>query len=368
MESKFKFNFEKDIEYKYYGLTPNMKPKRNVVSCAIFKMEDNYRDFSKYTEVLLNVAREYTRELTQFNFVFRIYYDINCRKEMHETFKLDDDTYTPGVELVEYNCPKFKSKTNPTCHLGTFGTFVRFLPYFQNEFKYVFVTDVNNSKYQLAYMINQIKECIRYKFATCYIYINGYRYSSPKEMTIPEINNLLLANVYTKEKVPIANINNFITGICKNEHNVMIDALIAKHGEKTANVAYPFVYAFDEYYINKFFFKYQLKQSHNIYFLIVRDNRISTTLRHLTNYLRKEVQIPFDDTISRAQSDADYEEKFIQYQRLRGNIMRRYKGNKNSDYYKTMMLIDNYGYNIFDSVSKYLPFKYLTYNALLGII
>ena len=73
-QSPFKFNMLSDIEYKYYGLTPNLRPKRNVVSCAIFKMEDNYRDFSKYTEVLRNVAEQYITKLAEWNFVFRIYY------------------------------------------------------------------------------------------------------------------------------------------------------------------------------------------------------------------------------------------------------------------------------------------------------
>jgi hypothetical protein len=368
--STFKFDMLTDIEYKYYGLTPNLhlRPKRNVVSCAIFKMEDNYRDFSKYSEILRNVSEQYISKLAEWNFVFRIYYDVNCRKELHDTFKRPDDTYPPGLELVEYNCPKFKSRTNPMYHLGTFGTFVRFLPHFQNEFNYVFVTDVNHSTFQLAFMINQIRECMQRGFKTCYIYINSYRYSSPKELCIPELNNILLANVHTNEKVPLSNINNFMTGICKGDHNVMIDALIAKHGEKTANVAYPFVYAFDEYYMNKFFFKYQEKHCKDIQFLIVRDNRISTTLRYLTNHVKKEHQIEFDDTISRAQSDADYSEKFALYSKIRKNILKRYRGNKESDYYKTMLLLPNYGYNIFDSVSKYNEFSYLSYNDLVQII
>lgn len=361
-----KFDMEKDIDYKYYNIINT--PNKNIVACAIFKMENNYRDFSAYSLILYNVAMAYITSLKKYNFIFRIYYDVNCRTEIHNTFKLKDGTYTPNVELVEYNCKIFKSTTDDNYHIGTFGTFVRFMPYYLDEFNYVFVTDVNHSKHQLYFMINHILESMRHKFEVSYIYINSYRYTAPKDLSISKINNVLLANIFTNVKLPISNINKFMSKICNNTYTSMINALIEKNNTKTSTIASPFVYGFDEYYINKFFFKYHLKHVKNIYFLIVRDNRISTTFKYLMGFMKKgSPELP-DIYIDKAKSDEDYDKNCKIYKNIRKNILKNYTGSKKSGYYKSLLLLETYGYNIFDSVSSYKPFVYVTFEYLKKIM
>jgi hypothetical protein len=242
------------------------------------------------------------------------------------------------------------------------------MPHYLDEFNYVFVTDVNHSKHQLNFMINHIHECMRHKFEVSYIYINSYKYTAPKDMKLSKINNVLLANVFTNVKLPMSDINDFMTKLRDNTHSDMINALIEKNSRKTSLAAAPFVYGLDEYYINKYFFKYHLKHVKNVYFLIVRDNRISTTFKYLMDYMKKGSQKLPDIDIDIAKSDEDYDRNCKIYDKIRNNILKNYRGSKKCGYYRTILLLKTYGYNIFDSVTAYKPFTYVKFEHIKKIM
>lgn len=106
---------------------------KKVISCSFFTMKDAYRVVEKYTTNLLNFLRIASHDRPEF--CVRIYTDDSAK----DTCLKASEKYEK-VSVYHFNCPEFREEVG---HVGTFGTFVRFLPLFEKDLEIVWVSDID---------------------------------------------------------------------------------------------------------------------------------------------------------------------------------------------------------------------------------
>jgi hypothetical protein len=122
------------------------KGRYNVISVSAFKLEKGYKDERVYLDGLVAMVASVVE--MGIPFYVRIYFDNSVRvtgTNWARALKLLSEN--PIVQLVHYDCPKFK--TAKGYHEGLFGTLMRFIPLFDYKanakLETVFVTDIDNS-------------------------------------------------------------------------------------------------------------------------------------------------------------------------------------------------------------------------------
>ena len=113
-------------------------PSKRVLSCSYFTMEDAYRDIEKY-------KRYFMKFLSQKNalkgFETRVYTD-----DSGKDFILKVTRHEPTVSVYHYNYAPLREKVG---HIGTLGTLIRFLPFFEPGLDIVWVSDIDIPNYYL---------------------------------------------------------------------------------------------------------------------------------------------------------------------------------------------------------------------------
>ena len=102
--------------------------KKHLICCSLFKMKNSYKDFSEYTEGLLELLKFFDN--IDKDIVFRIYFDESLDEEKSWINIMEEIRERNYTELVKYECKKLKEGK---FHDGVFGTLIRFLPLFDNE-------------------------------------------------------------------------------------------------------------------------------------------------------------------------------------------------------------------------------------------
>jgi len=107
-------------------------PSKNVLSVCYFTMKDAYRSVEKYKTNLkfLLISKHQLKD-----FETRIYTDDSGKDYALEVSKDD-----PTVSVYHYNYPPLREEIG---HIGTFGTFIRFLPLFEKGLEIVYITDID---------------------------------------------------------------------------------------------------------------------------------------------------------------------------------------------------------------------------------
>ena len=100
----------------------------HLICCSLFKMKNSYKDFSIYTEGLLDILNFF--DTSGRNITFRIYFDESLDEEESWEEVLQEIEKREYTELVKYECERVKEGK---FHDGVFGTLIRFLPLFDNE-------------------------------------------------------------------------------------------------------------------------------------------------------------------------------------------------------------------------------------------
>lgn len=129
----------------YYNYSLNSTKTYNVISMSLFIMKDMYKTFHMYIDGARKIATHYKKYFP--NFILRVYFDGSLFSHA-KSRKFLLWMHNSGQQLVMYDCPKFKSDS--THHQGTFGTLMRYLPYFQhvqNDVKCSFVIDADTYVY-----------------------------------------------------------------------------------------------------------------------------------------------------------------------------------------------------------------------------
>ena len=163
---------------------------KKVISVSFFTMKDAYRPVNKYRNSLINFLNHVSRKRPEFS--VRVYTDDSAKDECIRIAK-----EFPKVSVYHFNLPALREEVG---HIGTFGTFARFLPLFEKELDIVWVSDIDIPEHWLDKV--PASE-FNYKTNICYdrkVYAQKYtilagttvsRITFPKQVLTRFINRLI---------------------------------------------------------------------------------------------------------------------------------------------------------------------------------
>jgi len=235
--------------FKYnYKITDK---KYNIFCISLFKMKDNYKGFSKYVNGILEINK-YIRKYFP-NFIIRLYFDKSVVDD-RDFIKLYNILDKNNNQLVLYNCPNYK--LDEKHHLGTFGSIIRYIPYFdfdQNDVNICVISDAEPRR------LNKIKQFMQDYSKHINIFINSNALFFRRRIICSEFpiaRYLYNLEDYTygfynasKIKLPLYLIQNFFTKEIfdiKYSHPEIYKKIIPfkKNNDKL------FFYGIDEYFLS----------------------------------------------------------------------------------------------------------------------
>ena len=203
-----------------------------ILSCSIFPMKTSYRDFSKYVEGLNLTIKGFQNEF-EGKLKLRVYFDSKIKDEILSKELLNNDF----VELVEYHCPKF---IKDDFHIGTFGTLVRLMPFFDSSYKFVGITDIDLSEQEIKFFSEYYRLSMNSKSDFSFINLMGYHLRYNHEFLVRKIGNVALAQVCIKNPYLDSNLMiNFFDEVMQTNSKFknILDALYEKRKHKEQGVS-----------------------------------------------------------------------------------------------------------------------------------
>jgi len=192
-----------------------------VISCSFFTMKDAYRSFEKYE-----------RHLQKFLHQVRFFKDFEVRVYTDDTGKdfALNVAKDPNVSVIHFDCPQFREGDG---HIGTFGTFVRFLPLFEeHELTWSSDIDIPDNYFSLE---NSDKD-FRIYTHLCYdrkVYGRKYTISAGRFIS--------------RHQLPRALLTRFLNKVLDGGYNKEIELLNKANKHKPPS---PFPYGVDELFLN----------------------------------------------------------------------------------------------------------------------
>jgi hypothetical protein len=251
-----KYLNNKICEFKllFNNFNPNIK--KNIVSCAFFKlMTSPYKNFNLYIDGLEKLYNKVYNKYADENFTIRLFIDksIYSDEKLYDRLKKMDK-----IELVLYSCINYQIGDNLEYHMGLFGTLVRFFPMFNfenNDADIIIISDIDDYDYfeKSIQNIKLIKSHIK----------SHTNLSFFKAGNISKNVLYTITSVYKNIPNPYAIASNFIS-FSKCDYQVIYDFLIeigesnellTKYQHKFASntnliTGDKFIYGFDEYFLN----------------------------------------------------------------------------------------------------------------------
>ena len=257
------------------------KKKVNVISTCIFKLDNGYKDFSRYIDGAKNIKKV----ANKMGISFLVFLDdsIYNNKEIYD--KLKETTYDKNTIFIKYSCPKFKR--DETFHKGLFGTLVRFFPLFDfpnNPFKKVIISDIDykesndDDEFYTNYVLLK-----KFKVdGVCRTYGSlayGEKFRNVEIAHKNKDNMSLLANclVFGKKKFDHNYLINYLNEIM--DHNSKLYKDMRKNTIRT-EIDDTFSYGVDEYFLSHIMYYYFDKMKFNVFYI----RRYG--IRHVTDKLR----------------------------------------------------------------------------------
>lgn len=242
---------------KFCKITSNAYSSNNnyqyLLSTSFFYLENSYKSYHRY----INGIRKIIEFINKYDkFALRIYYDKSINehdkfKEFVDEIKNNKSLSVGKVQLVEYSCLKF---IKGSFHLGTFGTLMRFLPFFENShYKVIYILDIDDLGYEyIAKFIYKLEQTDKYlMFYDIENY--GKRYED-------KLNNkygyCVLANVYLQNyRYDIKLMTDFLDSLSSNKLYKMLEEINTKlFSYKKLPQDILKTYGIDEYFLNIYLF------------------------------------------------------------------------------------------------------------------
>ena len=279
-----KYNYEIDPSKKY-----------NVLSICLFKMKKSYKNFNLYVNKIKEIMVK--NQFKENNFVIRLYYD-NSLLYSKEGKDLLSILKKENHQLVEYNCPLVR--TSPIHHDGTFGTLVRYLPFFdfpENDVNCCMTHDADDAKLELS-MCCKILKNKDAQFLYTHWACHKPHYTSDNEDFILGSRSIATC------KLPIHLLIDFIKN-AKNGQLPVSESILKKIAEKNTNGA-KFFYGIDEIFLERIVKKYLVDTN-------IKTYRISNpSFRGFSKLLRKIFANILDDSVNKNSNTQKQYRKIIQ--------------------------------------------------------
>jgi hypothetical protein len=223
---------------------------KKVLSVSFFTMKDAYRPI-EYYEKNLQQFLCYKKVLKGFE--TRIYTDDSGKEIVLKAAKND-----PTISIYHYNYPPLREEIG---HIGTFGTFVRFLPLFDPEVKTVWISDVDifNSDLNPSLLTKMKTANADFCFRS-YLCYNKKIYGQPYTI----VANLIISFI----TFPMQLFTQFLHKLTTptKSFQLTLDALnqqMVLKRKPTSRVPY----GIDEVFMNDTFYTYLINNSINCYIL-----------------------------------------------------------------------------------------------------
>jgi len=175
--------------------------------------------------------------------------------------------HDPHISVYHFNCPLFRQGKG---HIGTFGTMVRFLPFFEKGLDYVWCSDIDVPDFYLT--MNDLKEV---KDNKCDMRISTHicyeRKVYGRQYTI--IAGRLISRVQWPKVILTKFLNKLADGGLKKEVKLLNDSNTRKNPSKIP-------YGIDEYFLN--FNMYDWMKRNNFKVLVDRDLFLNSMLSYNT--------------------------------------------------------------------------------------
>ena len=216
--------------------------KKILLSVSIFKMLRTYRKFYNYSEYLSIIINLYA---SNTHIDIRVYFDDSCLSELNSFIKK-----YKNVEFYKFNYQQLRIDKY---HEGTFGSFIRFLPIHENEYEFVWISDLEPYKF---FLDNNLLTKINNNEINTIFYSKPY-YGTPwidKNNDYPIINMFIITN----QKIPIEIFNTYLTDLISNKYNEIKKKLMKYRQSYYHNldIIDKFPYGMDEYYSNNIIYNY----------------------------------------------------------------------------------------------------------------
>jgi hypothetical protein len=231
----------------------------NIISCSFFTMKDSYRKFEKYKS---NLKKFLIQCKTLNNFEIRIYVD-NTSGDL--SFINDSN-----VSIYHFDCPEFRDGDG---HLGTFGTFVRFLPLFENH-SLVWISDIDVPDHYF-----NISGSYDFRIVSNICYerkVYGRKYT------------ILAGRFVSKHQLPKSLLTRFLNKILDNSFSNEIQKLNSENKKPPSK----FPYGMDELFLNKSIYDYIKKRDYKV--LTIIDMFVSSMLIYNTELSKSSQTLLLD--------------------------------------------------------------------------
>jgi hypothetical protein len=272
----------KVCKFEYLGKDP--VEEEIIVSCSIFKLKSMYRDITIYVNGLRKIIEYICDPTTSLNMHMILYYDHSV--EQDKQF-LDLKQYLTAndnkVQLCKYHCSTFIDSTNDL-HRGTFGTFIRFYPFFQKKYErnLKFIADIDFNEREILFYLKYIPENIlgNDNNFVCIQKI-GYEWKYANHFKNKYTLGTSLANIYVKNmSFPSEMLEDTLIQLRDNDSkllNMMIqmqkDRLaLGSDEQKFGSDINTFTYGIDEWFVNKQLVTYVVEKYGSVGIVYLSDN------------------------------------------------------------------------------------------------
>jgi hypothetical protein len=208
---------------------------KKVISCSFFTMRDAYRDVSTYEHNL----RKFCGMSKLPGFCLRIYTDDSAKESA-----LEIASKYEHVSVYHFNCPEFREEVG---HVGTFGTFVRFLPLFEKGLEIVWISDIDIPEHWLEKVPTQE---FNYKVFICYNRkVYGRKYT------------ILAGTIVSRITFPKQIFTRFLNNLANGKYEDMVDKLNESNKRKPPSKV---PYGIDEVFANTSIYEYLIRHDVSI--------------------------------------------------------------------------------------------------------
>lgn len=245
-----------------YIFNDEVKEKKDVISVSLFRMVNGYKSFDKYMKGLELITGKMINKLSNFDILLFIDQSIIKEKEIYNKI-IELREKNKQLKLIEYECPKFIKENK---HEELFGTFIRFLPFFDiegNNTKCVISIDADICQRDMEYIIEDYQYLKKIKSE--YHYITNMFYELLSKWGLSENYSILAGRQICKKKFPLKLLTEYLECV-KNKSCERMEYIKEKMDYKKYST---FPYGIDEYFLNNILLEY-IKKNEIPYSVTVR--------------------------------------------------------------------------------------------------
>jgi hypothetical protein len=233
-------------------------------------MTSGYRDFGRYQSHFYKFLGQ-TRRLKDFE--TRVYVD-----DTTKDFCLKASEGMNHISIYHFDCPEFREGEG---HIGTFGTFARFLPLFEKDHEIVWISDIDVPD---TFLDTRLLDILDESGAD--VFIHNFLCYTRKPWAIVEYP-ILAGSFISKIQFPKQSLTRFLNNLLRGTYDELIEQINTYNTRKEPNELAP--YGIDEYFLNNMIYNYIAK--HKIPVAVYKNYSIEPLIKYSSGITEQEKTI-----------------------------------------------------------------------------